>query len=94
MSRLKWLPAALEDLARLHRFLDSVSVDAAQRAAGKILEGANTLEQHPELGQPMADERREWFIPFAGGAYVLRHRIDAGGDPVVIRVWHSRESRT
>jgi hypothetical protein len=33
------------------------------------------------------------FVAFGAGAYVLRYRIDQAGSPVVIRVWHSRESR-
>ncbi len=43
----------------------------------------------------MADEtgRREWFIVFGSGAYVLRYMLEAGEQVVVIRVWHSLESR-
>jgi hypothetical protein len=36
--------------------------------------------------------RRELFVPFGVGAYVLRYRL-TGENLVVIRVWHSRESR-
>jgi plasmid stabilization system protein ParE len=36
--------------------------------------------------------RRELFIPFGAGAYVLRYRIDRD-TVIVIRVWHSREAR-
>jgi len=37
--------------------------------------------------------RREVFAAFGAGAYVLRYRLDAGRQPVVIRVWHTREWR-
>lgn len=37
--------------------------------------------------------RREIFAAFGAGAYVLRYRINAHGEVVVIRVWHSRELR-
>ena len=90
---LRWLPEALADLERLHRFLHDVSPEAASRAAATILAGADQLQEHPSFGRPMEDERREWFIPFGVGAYVLRFRLDTNGDPVVIRVWHSREDR-
>jgi plasmid stabilization system protein ParE len=39
-----------------------------------------------------ATERRELFVPFGAGAYVLRYRIHAD-TIVVLRVWHSREER-
>ena len=97
MPTLKWLPEALADVERLHRFLAQVSPSAAQRAAGTILDAANRHAVHPEIGKPLEDGRREWFAPFGAGAYVLpvlRYRIDTQGCPVVIRVWHSREDGT
>lgn len=93
MPALKWLPEALRDLERLHRFLAGKSPAAARRAATAILEGAALLGEHPEAGRRLDDARREWFVPFAAGAYVLRSRLDPEGDPVVIRGWHSRDDR-
>ncbi len=93
MPTLRWLPQALDDLERLHRFLVDVSPDAARRAAATILEGADRVEKQPRIGRPLDSVRREWFIPFGVGAYVLRYRLDPQGNPVVIRVWHSREDR-
>jgi len=56
--------------------------------------GANTLLDMPEIGRPMSDgsKRRELYLPFGNGAYVLRYRLD-GDMVVIIRVWHSREHR-
>ena len=93
MPALKWLPEALEDLERLHGFLTEVSPAAARRAAAAILAGTDRLEEHPRIGKPLDDGRREWFVPFGVGAYVLRYRLVPDGSPVVIRVWHSRERR-
>jgi plasmid stabilization system protein ParE len=90
---LRWLSEALSDMVRLHRFLHEASPDAARRAAATILAGADQLQEHPHIGRPMEDGRREWFIPFGVGAYVLRYRLDTDETPVVIRVWHSREDR-
>jgi plasmid stabilization system protein ParE len=87
------LREALEDLERLHGFLASESPDAAMRAAAAILDGAVKLEDHPQIGKPLGDGRREWFVPFGVGSYVLRYRVDPHGCPVVIRVWHCREDR-
>lgn len=93
MSRVRWLPEALADIQRLHAFLKDHDQGAAGRAAAAILEGSRTLAAHPRSGRPMDAERREWIVPFGVGAYVLRYRLTPEGDPVVIRVWHSRERR-
>lgn len=37
-------------------------------------------------------DRREIFLAFGAGAYVLRYRID-GDTVVILRTWHSREKR-
>ncbi len=92
---LRWLPAAWEDIQRLHDFLlKRDAFVAASRAMEVILEGAESLEKMPEMGRPMNDElgRRELFLPFRSEAYVLRYVLDRD-DIVIIRVWHSREYR-
>jgi len=95
VSKIKWLPQALSDVERLHVFLMTKSPVAAAEAASVIFEGANLLEKMPNLGRPMPDEtgRRELFIPFASGAYVLRYMLENKKTVVIIRVWHSREYR-
>jgi plasmid stabilization system protein ParE len=92
---MKWLPEALADVARMHDFLNRKNPQAAARAAAAILDGASILQINPEIGRPMADEtgRREWAVAFGASAYVLRYRIGAEGEPVIIRVWHSLENR-
>jgi plasmid stabilization system protein ParE len=95
MPEVKWLPEALDDLERLFEFLREHSPDAAARAAQTILDGADLLVTSPRLGRPMPDKtgRRELFVPFASGAYVLRYMLEHRNTPVIIRVWHSRELR-
>ncbi len=65
------------------------------RAAQTILEGARLLKSAPEAGRPLKDDtgRRELFLAFGIGAYVLRYKLDVAGTVVIIRVWHSRENR-
>lgn len=94
MSRVTWLPEALQDIERLYDFLSRNSPQAARNAALCIQAAARQLEQFPEIGKPLRDRsgRREVFAAFGAGAYVLRYRLDDAG-PVVIRVWHSREWR-
>ena len=95
MPEVKWLPEALADFERLHEFVRSQSPDAAARAAQTLLDGAQLLRTSPALGRLMSDdsERRELFLPFGAGAYVLRYRLHEPATVVIIRVWHSRENR-
>jgi len=90
-----WLPEALRDVERLHDFLKEKSPHVARREAQAILQGAELLEEAPEAGRPLSDGtgRRELFLPFGAGSYVLRYRRDTTGTVVVVRVWHSRENR-
>ena len=56
--------------------------------------GAKRLADFPEIGQPMNDctDRRELFLPFGTGGYVLRYITDMEV-VVIIRTWHSKEQR-
>lgn len=92
--RLLWLPAARNDIERLYDFLIERDPVAALRMLDRIRAGAATLLEFPRAGKRMDDDtdRRELFVPFGVGAYVLRYRL-TGESMLVIRVWHSRESR-
>lgn len=92
--KLVWLPQSQDDIERLFNFLLDKDPAAAERAVRTIQIGAKRLCEFPHIGRPMGDEteRRELFIPFGAGAYVLRYRVH-GDTIVVIRVWHSREER-
>jgi plasmid stabilization system protein ParE len=89
-----WRERALEDVDRLYNFLFDKSQEAAAKAAQVILRGSLLLEDSPRLGRPMADDtqRRELFIPFGSGFYVLRY-FRTGDTVVIVRVWHSLEDR-
>lgn len=92
--KLIWLPEAREDIQRLFDFLIDKEPAAARRMLGKVREGARILQEHPRAGKRMDGEtgRRQLFVPFGVGAYVLRYRLHED-HIVIIRVWHSRESR-
>lgn len=94
MAKVVWLPEALQDVTRLYGFLADKSPPAARKAAERIVYAARQLEQYPDLGQPMEDgARRQIFIHFGAGAYVIRYRSDNEQNVVILRVWHSRERR-
>ena len=99
MPQIRWLREALLDFERLHVFLHAHSPDAAARAAQTLLDGAELLRHSPALGRPMPDKsgRRELFLPFGAGAYVVRYHLHDGEHDretvVIIRIWHNREDR-
>lgn len=93
VPRVVWLPEALGDILRLNDFLAGKNPQAARNAVLCIQAAARQLESFPEIGKPMGDGRRELFAAFGAGAYVLRYRLNESGQPVVIRVWHTRELR-
>ena len=94
MPTVIWLPETLTDIERLHAFLQSKSPEAAAKAAAIILRGTIQLRTLPHVGRPMPDEtgRRELFIAFGAGAYVIRYIQQDDSTVVVIRIWHSREA--
>jgi plasmid stabilization system protein ParE len=94
MSRLKWSPQALQDIARLYDFLAPKSRDAAKRAVKAIRQGVKGLGKHPEMGRPVDEipvEFREWVIRFGHGAYVALYRYD-GKQIVILAIRHGREA--
>ena len=92
--KLVWLPEARDDIQRLFDFLVEKDPEAALRMLGRVRAGAATLLEFPRAGKRMDEdtERREFFVPFGVGAYVLRYRLREE-TILVIRVWHSRELR-
>jgi len=94
MTDIVWLPEAQDDTKRLFKFLEDKNPAAVARAAQALIKGADFLTDYPQAGRPMNDGtgRRELFIPFGAGAYVLRYIVDQD-TVVIIRAWHSRENR-
>jgi plasmid stabilization system protein ParE len=94
VSKIIWLPEALEDIQRLRLFLEEKNPTAANRAGLILKAGAKRLVDFPERGYPMNDgtDRRELFLPFGTGGYILRYITDMEVI-VIIRAWHSKEQR-
>lgn len=94
VSQVVWLPEALEDTERLRLFLKDQNPKAAIRASEVLQKGAKLLSSYPEAGHPMHDgtNRRELFMPFGSGGYILRYIVDAQF-VVIVRAWHSKEKR-
>jgi len=94
VAQIKWRPRALADIERLHAFLNNKNSAVVRQAAYVIFQAARLLETTPRIGRPMPDDtrRRELFVPFGAGAYVIRYVLEANNTIIVVRVWHSKEN--
>lgn len=94
MPSLMWSPAALKDVARLHRFLADRDPEAAARAVRTIRENLKIIARQPEAGRPveeMPPEFRQWPVPFGRAGYLILYRYD-GRAALVLAVRHQREA--
>lgn len=93
MRKLVWLDSAVNDVARLRKFIVKENPDAAKRAAQAIKDVANRLMEAPLIGKPAKDliEYRDLFARFGAGGYVIRYRVYL--DTIyIIHVRHYRET--
>ncbi len=94
MSRLVWLPDALDDLDRLYDFIAEHSESAAENVATRIIQSAKTLRDFPLKGRPFPNDAqyRQLTITSGSRSYVIRYR--ATKEKVTItRIWHQLEDR-
>lgn len=92
--RVIYAPAALRDLERLRRFLRESNSAAARRVGQIILQAAQALGAHPQMGRLIDDmpvEHREWPIDFGDSGYLARYRIN-GETLVILAIRHQREA--
>ena len=94
MSALRWAPEALEDLKRLHAFIEPHSPEAATRAIDTLIAATESLLDFLQKGRPWPPDPayRELSVLFGARGYVIRYRIYQG-DIIVVRVWHALEAR-
>ena len=87
-----WLPEAARDVLRLRDFIQKKNPQAAQRAANRIKEATQILQENPEAGKPVEEvfPFRDLVIPFGSGNYILRYREESAR-VVIVRVRHSKE---
>jgi len=94
MPSVKFAVGALRDLARLRSFLQQKNPIASQRAAATIIQSVQILEQHPQIGRPVANmepEYRELIIGFGHYGYVALYRLD-GDAVIVVAIRHQLEA--
>jgi plasmid stabilization system protein ParE len=91
---LEWSEDALADLDRFAAFLHQHHPSLARIVAREIVDRAQILSVHPQLGRPIAgrDEYRQIVLQVLNAAYVFQYRHD-GERLVMLRVFHGREAR-
>jgi plasmid stabilization system protein ParE len=91
---LEWSGDALADLDRFAVFLHQHHPSLARIVAREIVEKAQILSDHPQLGRPIAgrDDYRQIVLRVLNAAYVFQYRYD-GKRLVMLRVFHGRERR-
>jgi plasmid stabilization system protein ParE len=102
MPRVRFAPAALQDLARLRTFLRPKNPLAAQRAGEIIVRAIGLLKTHPQVGRPVEDLPagfRELPIAFGDSGYVALYRYDENppgaetdAEVVVLALRHQKEA--
>lgn len=92
--KLEWSDQALADLDRFVEFLSREHPSLAAVVAREIVDKAQVLSSHPQLGRPIAgrEEYRQIVLEVVGAAYVFQYRFD-GKRLVMLRVFHGREAR-
>ena len=95
LTRIEWGDEAVEDLERLHAFLDPKNPDAARRAAQTIIKATELLADNPQIGTVVEDmiedgQYRDLPIPFGSYGYVLRFRYER--DTIyILHIKHGKE---
>ena len=89
---LRFSPEAVDDLARLRKFIEEKNPVAARRIARDLLLGMKKLKVFPEIGlkvdRAFEPQRiRDLFI----GRRTVRYLIGEG-EIVILRLWHSKEN--
>ena len=92
MATVKLLPSALEDLDRLVTFLRDSDPAAAVETASLIVSGLRVLAEHPLIGRPIDEKRRELVVFRGRTGYLAQYSYRLVSDEVwVAAIRHQRE---
>lgn len=93
MSHVIWTDAASRGLLKVFLFLETLDLNAAEKAMQTILAGTKILEKYPSAGRPAKDlepEQKELLIPFGAAGYVVLYTVE--GDSVyILAIRHQKE---
>jgi toxin ParE1/3/4 len=72
--RLRWLPAAAEDLREIHGYIFSDSPEAAHRIVNEIYRGILMLKKMPHIGR-LDESRQTRDLVFPQIRYKVTYRV-------------------
>ena len=92
--KLEWSATAVADLDRFASFLHDRDPRLAKIVAREIIQKAQILQEHPELGRSIAGskEYREVVLQVLNALYIFQYAYDSERI-VMLRVFHGREAR-
>jgi len=83
----------MEDLERLAEFLRQSDPAAAVETARLIFDSVRVLAEHPLIGRPAGQDRRELVIYRGRTGYLAQYRFDPDLDEVaIVAIRHQREA--
>jgi plasmid stabilization system protein ParE len=92
--KLEWSAMALANLDRFATFLHDRDPRLGRIVAREIVQKAQILQDHPELGRSIqgSKEYREVVLQVLNASYIFQYACD-GERIVMLRVFHGREAR-
>ncbi len=90
--KLVYTVNAVEDLARLREFIEVDNPLVAQRISTELLEGIETLIEHPKIGRPVSKAPDPEIIrDLIRSDYIIRY-IFHKDRIAILRIWRHREN--
>jgi plasmid stabilization system protein ParE len=90
--KLIWSPESLDDLVRIHDFLEPVNPQAATDAIRALHAAVQRILAHPRIGERLPRYRRREIRRTVVGTYEVRYEVQP--DMVtVLRIFSTRERR-
>ena|SRR5690625_445708 len=86
---------ATQGLERCRQFLAEKAPEASQNASSAIAKQLESLEQNPDIGRPLPDDKklRELIIPYGNSGYVALYRYEPEHSTVYILAFrHQKEA--
>jgi len=90
---IKWTGKASSDLVRLYQHLRPVAPEAAARVVQQLARAPDRLLDYPRIGEKLDAYAPREVRRIIVGTYELRYEI-VGATIFILRLWHSRESRS
>jgi len=84
VTRLQLAPELALDIARITEHLLAHEVQDIETRVDQIIDALNILVEHPRIGRPAPQGRRELVIGRDARGYVARYRYDELDDIVIV----------